>query len=299
VKRALVPAIGLLLLAGATTAWAGRGSTTRVAVPLPHGASAAATAACPRGSHATGGGFSTADGYDPQTGQGVQTFNQVAVVSGGRAWGARSASLSSRDTTLNAAVRCASDRTGSVVVSRESAVLQPAQATSVEARCGPTRRLVGGGYSVDPAYSPGPPSSGPKLAVLESRRAGKRDWLVTGVNLKLSSADTTAGTLEVRALCATGVGPVHAVSAAAPLAYNTRASAWAQCPQGSHTVSGGFAIGPIDTDDAGHLLFLGGFVDESAPVGSSGWRASAFGRPWGNPPAGSGTLTSFAYCTPN
>src|SRR6478752_3178943 len=30
VKRALVPAISLLLLAVATTAWAGRGSTTRV-----------------------------------------------------------------------------------------------------------------------------------------------------------------------------------------------------------------------------------------------------------------------------
>jgi hypothetical protein len=299
VKRALVPATCLLLLVLATTAWAGRGSTARVTSGLAHGSSATATATCPRGSHATGGGFSAANGYDPQTGEGVQTFNQVGAPVQRRGWRATSASLSGLDTSLTAAVRCARDRTGSVVVSKDSSLLQPGQAITLKARCGPTRRLVGGGYAVVPRYSPGPPASGPKLVVLESRRSGKRDWLVTGVNLKLTAADQSAGTIEVRALCASGSGPVRAASAAAPLAYDTRASVTAHCPTGFHTLSGGFALGPIATDATSQLFYLGGFVDESAPVGSGGWRASAFGRPWGNPAAGSGTLTSLAYCARN
>jgi len=290
-------AVGLLALGIAAPAWAGHGSTTTSATPLPHGTSASLTATCPHGSHATGGGFATASGYDPQTGEGAQTFNQVSGPAGRHAWRATSASLpGSSDTTLSATVRCARDRLGDVVVSTEHGELQPGQATTLRARCGPTRRLVGGGYVVTPVYTPGPPSSGPRLMVLESHRSGKRDWLVTGVNLKLSSTDVYAGTLEVRALCATGSGPVKAVSTAVPLSYDTRASAQAQCPPGFHTLSGGFALGPISADDSGHLLFLAGFVDASTPVGSSAWRVSALGRPWGNPANGSGTLTSLAYC---
>jgi len=238
-------------------------------------------------------------GYKPPpTPTGTRSFTQVTKPSGKRSWHIATPSFGSAPaTTLTAFARC-QPGIRSVSVVTDSAKVDPTVATRLQPRCPPTRRLVGGGYSVTPTFHFAPlPAAGPLVVALESRKFGSRDWRVTVANVNLTP-NVTTGKVTAYALCATGSAESKTVSKTIPITYGARADTVARCPTRWHTVSGGFKAspsfdGPTPTD---YVLPL---FDSSAPQGSRAWALGGFYYTPFQGNVADGEITAYAYCEHN
>ena len=155
--------------------------------------------------------------------------------------------------------------------------VEAAGAATAVARCKKGRRAISGGFDTpgaDPAARP--------IIAYESRRAGKRRWMVVA-----SNTGGEGGELEAQVYCRkaktlrvsrgsetlTGPGPVDA-------------DVIAGCRRGERVVSGGFASDTVPLPGKGMLVD----ITASRKVGKRKWRVSAIAI--GTQP----TITVFAYC---
>jgi hypothetical protein len=294
--------------AAAATALADKGSTGKANTPLKApptgGVNTKAIAKCAAGSKATGGGFKVANGFSPNGATGVRSITQISGPHGHNGWTAGSEAFGAVSSDLTSFVRCAK-KPGSITTSTDTVTIDPSVASIAQARCPPTRTLLGGGFRVSPTFHFAPPPTGGSLIVpFASYRFGPRDWRVVGANIGLGNS--VPGKLTAYAIC--GRTPVQVTTAhkSAPISAFTspttgkRANPVATCGDGQHTLSGGFRATPLFDQFPPHDQdYISPLVDSSAPQGSRSWSvAGAYYTPFfGNQQ--SGRLIAYAYCTPN
>jgi hypothetical protein len=283
---------GLALLAAATfttgasaarnakAKHAGAPLTRSTTIQLPPHQLLTATATCPGGTRAVGGGFSGSPGGIEPT---VVTESRR---SGGKSWivsGLRASPLTTATGSLTAIVRC---RRGAPKIS------EVAESTSLPAATGPgdhpratatatcpgKRRAISGGFSseADPKQA---------LAVLpqQSQRTSKgRAWSFTASHNNPAPRQLTAYAYCARARIKAKTG---SVSLSGDL--TTKSADTPPCGAGLAPVAGGFLTSPATLAGGGDIVF----VLASMPQGG-GWRATGLH----SGAKSTGKLQSFAYC---
>jgi hypothetical protein len=144
-----------------------------------------ATAKCPRGTRVVSGGFDNPDfahtgGFD---GPNIRPYESRKV--GKRKWKVSASNRSDEAGTLVAYAYCHDGKAPKTKSKNKSLELKPGapRATAI-ARCKKSQRVVSGGFSSDqPADFGGP-------FVTESRRKGKRKWVVTAFSNEVGPAIT-------------------------------------------------------------------------------------------------------------
>ncbi len=281
VAAALVASV--LLLVGTTQwGWAkgGHGTgppTERTASASAIGpeTTASATAACPPGTRATGGGFGAPSSVDAV----ALVYESVKVRQ--RAWRASVQLLdigAPSSLTITTYVYCRAHYPHMTT----SASTVP---TSGETEVGPTASAScpSGEVAVAGGFRMPPPLSGPMVRSLyfDSLRSGTSAW-----NTKVVTGPAGASTVTGEVYCARqGPSPAEANGASAPNSSDfTRSAASAACAGPGFPLAGGFSQTDSDVNS-----FI--FVDESRRV-DNGWQVS--GLHSGTDPAV--TLNAFAYC---
>jgi hypothetical protein len=281
VAAALVASV--LLLVGATQwSWAKSGHAT--GPPLERTASAtaigsettaSATATCPPGTRATGGGFSAPSSVDAI----ALVYESVKVRQ--RAWRASVQLLdlgAPSSLTITSYVYCGvhyphtTTSTSTVPTSGQTQVGPTASAS-----CPSGQVAVAGGFRMPP------PLSGPMVRSLyfDSLRSGPSGW-----NTRVVTGPAGVSTVTGEVYCARhGASPTEASGGSAPNSSDfTRSVASAACATPGSPLAGGFA----QPDSNVNSFF---FVDESRRV-DNGWQVS--GLHSGAAPAV--RLNAFAYC---
>ncbi len=283
-------AAGLLLVAlpaGASAAKAGKhhraGSvvTRSTTIQLPPHQLLTATATCPAGTRAVGGGFvgGAPSGLEP-------TVVTESRRSGGRSWiasGLRASPLTTATGSLTAIVRC---RSGAPKIREVAASTSLPAATgpgdhpraTVTATCAGKRRAISGGFSseADPTQA---------LAVLpeDSQRVAKgRAWNFTASHNNPASRKLTSYAYCARARVGTRTGSVSLTGD-----LTTKSADTQPCGAGLSPISGGFLTSTATLTNGGDTIF----VLASLPQGG-GWRTTGMH----SGAKSTGKLQSFAYC---
>ena len=279
----------VLLLAGVVDASSSsKGTTKSETTPLPAGETAVEGKKCPSNSHPTGGGLAVSTGFDPATNTGTETYPQTNHPSGKAKWRAGASSPNgtpSADVTTY--LRCEKDSFGKVVdrVTRSVTLASGIAATS-SVVCPPGAQVLGGGYSVSPAFdADAAGNTTSEMRILQSRRTSAASWTVSAINPRQPTSQLT-----ISALCEKNGKQVKTKTKFSPLAERSRETVAARCPDNQHVVAGGFAVTPLISN--GRIPV----VDTSAPSGSRSWTVEAYGE--ANIPSGSG-ITGYAYCKSN
>jgi hypothetical protein len=240
-----------------------------------NGSIASATATCPPGTRAAGGGFDA-----PSSATGIPLVYE-SVKDGQRSWRASAQYLDlgqPTTMTLTTYVYCRDH----YPVTWTNGTTRP---TDGQTQVGPTATAgcPSGELALAGGFTMPPPLHSPMVTSLyfDSLRYGASDWstrVVTG------PAGPSSFTSE--AYCAKhGIAPAEVTASSAPNGSDfTASTSTATCPAGLSPAAGGFA-----QPDSDITSFL--FLTESRRVGS-GWRASALHS--GNDPAV--RLVSAAYC---
>lgn len=223
-----------------------------------NGSTASATAACPGGTKAAGGGF-----YAPSSAEAVALVYESVKV-GKRAWRASVQLLEPADpsaVTLTTYVYCRrhfpATKTAAATVPTDGHLkIGP----TAEATCSPGRVAVAGGFHM-PA-----PLTGPTVTDLffDSMRSGTTGW-----NARVVTGPAGPSTITSEVYCAKrGGSPIEATGSSAPNGLDsTTSTATATCPDGLSPAAGGFA-------QPDSVVFSFFFVDESRRVDDS-WQVSA------------------------
>jgi hypothetical protein len=280
--RAIVAfSVALLALVGAAIAAAGEGikkgsATTTVAI----GETGSSTATCKKGTKAVAGGYHVPP--DSLTGLGAEAHEARRTAK--REWTASSYNPGT-GSTLNVFVYCRDERikavsSPEVAIAADGTIEDDLPIGTAIAKCPRGTKVVSGGFdNPDFAFEGG--YSATNIRPYESRKIGKRKWMVSA-----SNRSDTAGTLIAYAYCHEGkkLKTKHASESLAlggggfPLD-----SATASCKRTQRAVSGGFASDePAD--------FGGPFFTGSRREGKRRWTVTAAANELG--PA----ITAFVYC---
>jgi hypothetical protein len=279
---------GLLLASPAAVASAKKKSprpagplvTRSSAISLPPHQLLTATATCPPGTRAVGGGFIGAPGGIEPT---VVTESRR---SGGRSWiatGLRASPLTTASGSLTAIVRC---RRGAPKIREVAASTTLPAATaqgdhpraSITATCPGKRRAISGGFSSD---------ADPKQALVvlpeDSQRVAKgRGWSFAASHNNPAPRQITAYAYCARARVGTRTGSVSMSGDLTTKSADTR-----PCGGGLSPISGGFLTSAATLANGGDTVF----VLASMPQGG-GWRTTGLH----SGAKSTGKLQSFAYC---
>jgi hypothetical protein len=293
-----VLAAAALVAAAPASAKKAKVTTSTAPVTLAPGGQQAATARCPKGTHATGGGWSvsspySANGTDPLgDDSGLRIDHLQSQPSGLLSWtaGAAAFTVPGSTGTFSSFARCESKSVGRTLPGGSgSSTLPVSQSAMIGIHCPKGSHVLAGGFSLSPAGNLADPF-GSRPQVVESRRRDTRTWEIIVVNDVRSPSEAT---IAVNTLCevnAKGLG-VSERSATAPLAENSRATATASCTGKTHAVNGGFLITPAVGPAVG--------VDQMQPSGSKAWQVGVYEYPGRfGLPAGS-TVTAYSYCRKN
>jgi hypothetical protein len=259
---------------------AGSVVTRSTTIQLPPHQLLTATATCPGGTRAVGGGFSGAPG-------GIEpTVVTASRRSGARSWiatGLRASPLTTATGSLTAIVRC---RSGAPKISEVAASTSLPAATgpgdhpraTITATCPGKRRAISGGFSseADPKQA---------LTVLpeDSHRVAKgRSWSFTASHNNPASRRLTAYAYCARARVGSKSGSVSLTGD-----LTTKSADSQPCGGGRSPISGGFVTSPATLANGGDSVF----VLASMPQGG-GWRATGMH----SGAKSTGNLQSFAYC---
>jgi hypothetical protein len=162
------------------------------------------------------------------------------------------------------------------------------QAATATAICPKGKKAVGGGFFA--ATSSMGATVSDLYVVYESRRAGKRGWIVSGWRDDNGAPGPTL-TLSASVNCRKVDGKIREVSGTASLAADptATATATASCPKGTKAIAGGFAYAPPPS--------TGGALDFPLPyanlrLGRQSWIVSALN----GGAAITTTLTSYVDC---
>jgi hypothetical protein len=239
-----------------------------------------ATATCPPGTRAVGGGFSGSPGGIEPT---VVTESRRSGAKGWIASGLRASPLTTTTGSLTAIVRC---RSGAPKITEVATSTSLPAATgpgdhpraTTTATCPGKRRAISGGFSseADPKQA---------LAVLpeDSHRVSKgRAWSFTASHNNPASRRLTAYAYCARARVGTKTG-----SASLTGDLTTKSADSRPCGAGRSPISGGFVTSPATLANGGDIVF----VLASMPQGG-GWRATGLH----SGAKSTGKLQSFAYC---
>jgi hypothetical protein len=135
--------------------------------------SATATATCPRGTKAISGGFDNPDfGFNEFVGPGI--FPTASQKSGKRSWTVSATNLGNDSGELNASVNCREGK-GLKTAEDNNFIDEPGLHTAT-AECKRRQRVISGGFEIDL------PAEVEALAILTSKKVGKRQWTVTAVD---------------------------------------------------------------------------------------------------------------------
>jgi hypothetical protein len=217
-----------------------------------------ATATCPKGRKAVGGGFSASAGPG-----GDVLLVYRSVMSGQRSWNAAAASISSSPQVLTVTVHCRRVKRR-IVDATAIATTQPADLSgaTAEASCpGKKQRLIGGGFASDVGTSPD------KLAIVSvSRRTGS-SWSYAATN-----GTPDARILTSHAYCVKGVKSpvtVEQTNTQSVPGHGDLSTSSPACPKGRRLSGGGFAGTSFSSPPPQAQI-----VRESLMAGSA-WRASS------------------------
>jgi hypothetical protein len=267
--------LGVVLLLPASSSAGTRSSTISIA----GGTLGTATAKCPKGQRATGGGFLTLPADGGPGGTDVEVFESRKI--GQRSW---------RASAFEGVVNSAGPLTVYVYCSRDASKTEEKFATvslpddagnavhAVDASCGSAGKARAGGFLI-----PTPPSSTATAHISDSFRLGSKSWrsaaIVTGGSPTLTSYVYCAKSNALKATSGSVASAVH-------MAPGTAVSG--QCKHRSHALAGGFS-----QPDANPAPFgFGPNWLQLYEVRRSGktWRTSA------EHVNGNSTLVSTAYC---
>jgi hypothetical protein len=267
--------------------------TRSAAVPFAQGSNASVTAACPKGTHVTGGGFVVSPNFDPGTTTGLRSMNSTSHPSGKKTWtsGGSAYSTPSASGTFTGFARCEKDSAGKLAVTANStATVSPGAGQNMAFNCPPGTHVISGGYAGQSLGAFNFAIASARIVVLGSRRTGPGQWTISAYN---NSSAPASATLTGYASCElNGKGQaVSEASAFAPVVDNGRTVADATCSKKKHVVAGGFLVSPATFP--GDVPFIG--VDESQPTGSRGWHVGLHEFPPFTLPPGS-SLQATAYC---
>jgi len=273
-------------------------TATATATGTVEGQIISATATCPSGTRAVGGGFSTPPlPPDPQD-SGVATASHKV---GANQWVASMQVIGTPGpaVVLTTTVYCRKGAPVTTPVSTTTLLPQssspPFAVTPSNATCAAKQVQLSGGFSASSVVS----SSGFDVLVLSSNRVDPLTWQVTGLGV------TAGQTLVSQADCATRpkakkgkkhkkkkklVTPTEVtgdvISAGSGSSVAT-ATAIATCPSNMKAVKGGFSQPGALTGSSPFFYFL----TESQAVGNT-WHVSGF-----NESSSAGTLRSHGYCS--
>jgi hypothetical protein len=281
--------VGLSATAAASSSKSTKGTTKHSTAALGAGA-ATPNVTCPSKNHATGGGFSVSEPYDPGAKSGAQTIAQTDYPSGKTKWRAGASVFQNEPTaTETTYVRCEKNSFGTINARPSaSATVSVGTSQTLIAACPFSAQVVGGGYTVAPLFeSTAAPGSTSRMIILQSRRSGTRTWSVTGLNNSTPPSQLTAYALCEKSQ--SGSGSITEKNTFAALQSNSRGTVTATCGNKKHAVAGGFSVTPT-TLAAGAPV-----VDVSMPSGSKSWVTGAYVD--GVIPSSS--VTGYAYCKPN
>jgi hypothetical protein len=132
------------------------------------------TAKCPRGTKAVSGGFDNPDAFSMGS-SGATVFTQRSLKRGGRRWLVSGSNVSNEETTFEAFVYC---RDGEKLkTKRRQGEVGSDDELELTAKCGRRQRVVSGGFDLEV-----PKVGGEGAIAVESRKQGKRRWVVSVVN---------------------------------------------------------------------------------------------------------------------
>ena len=279
----------ILLLAGVVGASSNsKGTTKSETTPLPAAGTAVKGKKCSNKNHATGGGLAVSTGFDPATNAGTETYPQTNHPPGKAKWRAGASSPNGEPAAnVTTYLRCEKNSFGKIVdrVTR-SLTLASGVAVTSSVVCPPGAQVLGGGYSVSPAFDAGAAgNTTSEMRILQSRRTSAASWTVSAINPRQPTSQLT-----VSALCEKNGKQVKTKTKFSPLAERSRETVTAKCPDNQHVVAGGFAVTPLISNVRIPV------VDTSAPSGSRSWIVGVYGE--ANIPSGSG-ITGYAYCKSN
>jgi hypothetical protein len=273
--------VALLLAASTATAKPSPSLITRsTTIPLPPHQLLTATATCPGGARAVGGGFSGSPGGIEPT---VVTESRRSGRASWIASGLRASPLTTTPGSLTSTVRCR--RGGPKITEVAAAATLPAATgpgdhprASVTASCSGKLRAISGGFSseADPKQA---------LAVLaeDSHRVAKgRGWTFSASHNNPATRQLTA-----YAYCARARVQKRTGSASLTGDLSTKSADTRPCGGGLAPISGGFLTSAATLAGGGDTVF----VLASLPQGG-GWRATGLH----SGAQSTGQLKSFAYC---
>jgi len=284
----------------ASAALASRGRTVSASTAFPADTQRTAVVTCPRGTHATGGGFSATPLAAP--GGLLESFTTNSNFAGRSKWSVTSRQFSGGDATvLTAKARCERRSDGRI------AALLTGSATITPDTSGPPYDLIGqnlifhcppgtheiaGGHAVDRPFDPNEVSN--QFVATQSRRT-HGTWTISGYLFGGPAATSPPAELTGTVPCErNGARKIRERSRAVPFGDDIRSTASARCPRRHHLVSGGFAFTPIVEGQAPPVPF----VDRSVPASRRKWVVSAYDLSLFQPPP-SAALTTYAYCRRN
>lgn len=266
--------------------------TRSASAAFAQASNASATAACPKGTHISGGGFTVSPNFTPP-GTGLRSMNSTSHPSGNRSWtgGGSAYATPTASGGFTTFARCESNAKGQLAVRSSSSVsISPGAGQNMIFNCPPTTHVLTGGYAAPSLGAFAFAAASARIVVLASRRTGTGQWTISAYNNSSSPAAATLSGYVVCALNGKGRG-VSQASAFQPVVNDSRTSADATCTKKQYAVGGGFVVSPATFP--GSVPFVG--VDEFQPVGKRGWHTALHEFvPYGLPPGS--TLQTIAYC---
>ena len=271
--------------------------TVTASGPLSAGGTQTATANCPKKTHLTGGGYSVAPSFAPNSGSGLRSFTSVSHPAG-NGWTASSTAFTapSGSGTLTSFARCERNQLGKIreVNLRElDPPFLPGQGFKMNIFC-EKFPAISGGYAGTGVADPSDPLTGRRIVVVHSQRTGPDRWTVGSYNPRPAESSASVTGYVVCEKPKPPKRKVSEVSSSAPIAAKARTVAEATCGKKKHVVSGGFLV--VGTTPSSPVPSVG--IDESMPVGKRTWHVGLYASPTDDTPPGS-SLTTFAYCKKN
>jgi hypothetical protein len=267
--------------------------TRSASAPFTQSSNATVTAACRKGTHVTGGGFTVSPNFNPGTTTGLRSMNSTSHPASNKTWtsGGSAYATPPASGTFTGYARCEKDSAGKLAIRASStATITPASGQNMTFNCPPGTHVVSGGYAAASLGAFTFAAASARIVVLGSRRTGPGQWMISAFN---NSNSPAAADLTGYALCElNGKGQsVSEASAFAPVVDDGRTAADATCSKKKHVVSGGFLVSPATFP--GSVPFIG--VDEFQPSGKRGWHTALHEFvPFALPPGSA--LQTIAYC---
>ncbi len=276
VGRWMLPAAAAAVaMAVSPAAMGARNTAVSERASVPGQSVGSATARCPQGDSAVGGGFQ-APGFTPDNSEGTTARTSSALVDERRVE-TKAFNFGSEPGDIVSWAYCRRSAPPPDVRSRTRSVL-PGTVGSAVAECPPGTGATGGGFegAVDL-------TGGSAIVVLTSMRQSPRRWLVEAVNFGGAAGDLTA-----YAYCRDPAPGLLTRSKETGVSATQTTTFTVTCPAGGRAISGGFDGHPSVT--GGDLQGAGAVTSKRADRRTS-WRTSAVGV---NEQAA--TVTAYAYC---